>query len=223
MSSPFANHRQRVLAAKHSQASAADAPRQDDAYALMLHQLHQDMAVLHGIQSKQLKAERKALMLPRYANWVTGVLEQGTGAQDDVITRIMVWRFDAGDLAGGLDIAQYVLTNSLMPLDGFERTAGCLIAEEVADNALSAIYQEIPVDPSVLQRACDMTEQEDLPDKVRARLYKVAGMAYQHAGNLAAAKEAFESALSRDEKSGVKLALKQVNKELSAAAEATKS
>ncbi|ATM78963.1 hypothetical protein CRN79_25395 [Serratia fonticola] len=222
MSSPFANHRQRVLAAKHSQGSAADAPRQDDAYALMLHQLHQDMSVLRGIQSQQLKAERKALMLPRYADWVSGVLEQGTGAQDDVITRVMVWRFDAGDLAGGLDIAQYVLANGLTPPDGFERTAGCLVAEEVADYALSVIKQETPIDPSVLQRACDMTEPEDLPDIIRARLYKATGMAYRQAGNLAAAKEAFETALFRDEGSGVKTMLKQVDKELSAAAEATK-
>lgn len=38
---------------------------------------------------------------------MNGVLEQGKGAQDDILMTVMLWRLDTGDIAGALEIARY--------------------------------------------------------------------------------------------------------------------
>ncbi len=37
------------------------------------------------------------------------VLADGRGAQDDIVMTVMLWRLDAGDIAGALEIAPYAL------------------------------------------------------------------------------------------------------------------
>ncbi len=34
---------------------------------------------------------------------MNGVLEQGKGAQDDILMTVMLWRLDTGDIAGALE------------------------------------------------------------------------------------------------------------------------
>lgn len=82
-------------------------------YEVMLAKLQQDQFRLKQVQSTQRKAVVKASMLGEYVPYVEGVLSAGQGAQDDVLVTIMIWRLDAGDFAGGLDIAAYVLEHGL--------------------------------------------------------------------------------------------------------------
>lgn len=44
---------------------------------------------------------------------MNGVLEQGKGAQDDILMTVMLWRLDTGDIAGALEIARYALKYGL--------------------------------------------------------------------------------------------------------------
>ena len=92
-------------------AATAPAALMDGAtgYEVMLAKLQQDQFRLKQVQSQEGKAKLKTEMLPEYVPYVDGVLSAGQGAQDDVITTIMVWRFDASDFAGGLQVAEYVL------------------------------------------------------------------------------------------------------------------
>ncbi|STH42997.1 small terminase subunit [Escherichia coli] len=43
-------------------------------------------------------------LLPKYAAWAEGVLAAGGAQQDDVLMYVMLWRIDAGDYAGALEI-----------------------------------------------------------------------------------------------------------------------
>jgi len=131
-------------------------------YELMLAKLQQDQLRLKQVQSQQNKAKVKAELLPDYVPYVDGILAAGQGAQDDVLVTIMVWRFDAGDYAGGLDIAEYVISHNLQTPNRFNRTTGCLVAEEVAEAAL------FPHD--VLTRTAVLTAEQDMPDEARAKL-----------------------------------------------------
>lgn len=139
-------------------------------YELMLAKLQQDQLRLKQVQSFQHKALVKAELIGEYKPYIDGVLSAGRGAQDDVVTTIMLWRFDAGDWMRGLDIAAYVLKHGLKMANRFNRTAGCLIAEEVAETALKAqkASESFPIE--VLQRAADLTEGQDMPDEVKAKL-----------------------------------------------------
>lgn len=166
---------QSQLRKRAAREAAAVAPLQTmegaTAYELQLAQLAQDRARLKQIQSGQGKAELKRLLLPAYVPYVDGVLAAGRGAQDEVLTTIMIWRIDAGDYAGALDIAGYVLEHNLLMPDRFARTTGCLIAEEIAEAALKAQKAGERFDDTVLARAGELTEKQDMPDEARAKLH----------------------------------------------------
>ncbi|MCY1551129.1 Phage small terminase subunit [compost metagenome] len=88
----------------------------------------------------------------------------------------MLWRFDAGDFAGGLDAAEYVLRHGLKMPDRFNRSTGCVVAEEVAEAALKAIKADGGTfDPLILERAHQLTEEHDMPDQARAKLFLAMG------------------------------------------------
>ncbi len=161
--------------------AAATAPAQTMAgattYELQLAQLHQDRLRLSQIQSTEGKVALKAQLLPAYAPYVDGVLAAGRGAQDDVLTTIMVWRIDVGDYAGALDVADYVLKHGLAMSDRFERTTGCLIAEEVAEAALKAQKTDGTFELGLLLRTASMTDEQDMPDQARSKLYLAIGRA----------------------------------------------
>jgi Phage small terminase subunit len=178
MTNPCRRHFQRVTAAKEA---AAVEPTQTmagaTAYEHQLNQLLQDRLRLKQVQSNQGKAELKRQLLPEYIPYVQGVLDAGQGAQDEVLTTIMVWRFDAGDFIGGLDIAQYVLQHKMVMPDRFARTLGCLVAEEVATAAFKAQKVGEPFDLAVLHRTAELTDAEDMPDQARAKLFLAMGRA----------------------------------------------
>ncbi|HHH9271100.1 TPA: phage terminase small subunit, partial [Pseudomonas aeruginosa] len=148
-----------------------------NAYELQLAQLYQDRSRLKNIQSGEGKAALKVELLPAYQPYISGVLQAGKGAQDEVVTTVMLWRIDAGDYAGALDIADYVLAHDLIMPDRFARTAGCVIAEEIAEAALKAQKTGGSFDLATLHRTLLLTDQADMPDEARAKLYLAAGHA----------------------------------------------
>ncbi len=148
------------------------------AYEQQLLQLNQDRLRLKQVQSEQGKAELKRLLIPAYQPYIEGVLAAGKGAQDDVLTTLMVWSIDAGDFAGALAIGRYVLEHSLKMPDRFARTTGCLLAEEVANAALKQQKAGAPFDRFVLSLAADITAAHDMPDEARAKLHLALGKAY---------------------------------------------
>jgi hypothetical protein len=171
-------HFQRITAAE---AAASASPQQGmagaNAYELQLAQLTQDRLRLKQIQSGEGKARLKQQLLPAYVPYVEGVLAAGRGAQDEVLTTVMVWRIDAGDYAGALDIAAYVLEHNLVMPDRFARTTGCLIAEEIAEAALKAQRAGELFDAQILARAGELTREQDMPDEARAKLSMAFGRA----------------------------------------------
>ncbi len=172
-------HFQRIAAA--TAAAAVAGPEQSmagaNAYEIQLLQLNQDRLRLKQVQSEQGKAELKRTLIPAYAPYIEGVLAAGKGAQDDVLTTIMVWSIDAGDFATALDIGAYVLEHNLKMPDRFARTTGCLLAEEVANAALKQQKAggDFPLD--VLAQAQAITAAHDMPDEARAKLHLATGKA----------------------------------------------
>ena len=101
MTSPAQRHMMRVSAAMTAQREAAPL-RHATVYEQMLVKLAADQRTLKAIYSKELKAAKKRELLPFWLPWVNGVLEQGKGAQDDILMTVMLWRLDTGDIAGAL-------------------------------------------------------------------------------------------------------------------------
>jgi len=141
-------------------------------YALMRARLGNDIRRLREIQSVERKIELKRALLPDYDAWVAGVLDADTGAEDDVLTHVMIWRIDIDDFDRALDLADYVIRHKLTLPERFDRTAGTLVAEEIAVAALKSLSVGGTFDIAILERAEALTEGEDMPDQAKAKLVK---------------------------------------------------
>lgn len=210
--SPAKNHFQRTHA---EQRQGSDAPVRADAnaYELMLAKLTEDRRRLHDLQSIERRAEVKREILPDYAAWVDGAIEGDHGVQDDVLMTVMVWRIDSGDLAGALQIARYAIKHKLAMPDQYKRSAGCLIAEEFADQAMR--LDDISPDVTEQLLAADeLTAAEDMPDQVRAKLLKAIGYGMAQAGLLQRALDALRRAIGLHDKVGVKKDIERLEREI---------
>lgn len=171
------------------------------------------------------KAEVKRQILPEYEPWVDGVLSGNQGVQDDVLMSVMVWRIDAGDLDGALNIARYAVTHKLSLPDQYKRNTACLLAEEFSDMALRDITTAAADDAdftavsNVLREVSDLTAAEDMPDEVRAKLHKAIGLTLVNTDKPTAL-ENLQRAFSLHDKVGVKKDIEKLDRELKKLAEA---
>lgn len=210
--SPAMKHRQRVLAARTATASADTEAVAATVYEQVRMALAKAKMRLKAVQSIERKIELKAQLLPDFASWVSGVLAGGTGTADDVLTTVMVWRIDIGDLAGALPLAQYVLRHGLKMPDQYQRTAACLIAEEYADTAEKRMAAGDVVNANLLAEVLDMVAEHDMPDEVRGKLYRAFGTALDAEGVFAEALAAYERAIALNPKAGVKKRIEQLHR-----------
>lgn len=173
---PASRHVKRALASKEAARTAGSNLMEGTTiYQQMQVRLASDRARLKQIQSTQGKAQLKTALLPSYAPYLEGVLSADAGGKDDIVSTLMLWHFDAGLFDAGLDIARYVLAHGLDMPDTHKRTAACVVAEEIGLAALNALKTSAPFDLDVIDRAATLTEGQDMPDEVRARLLLARG------------------------------------------------
>ena len=173
MMTPARAHWLRVQAMRAGEAST---PADCSQYQLMRYKLAEDQRRLKQVQSAQHKAGVKRELLPAYVPWVEGVLAADSGRPDSVLMTVMIWRIDAGDIEGALQIAAYALRHGLALPDNFDRSTATAIAEELADSARRQREQNQPFALAQLLHAAELTSGEDMPDPVRAKLYKEIGL-----------------------------------------------
>lgn len=169
-------------------AEAADDAVFHDAspYDVMRAALGNALVELKAIQSIEGKIERKRTLLPDFLPWCDGVLQAAADAEtagtryeaadDDVLTQVLVWSLDVGDFDKGLEIGRHVIRYGLALPERFKRTAGTMIADEVAEAGLKAAAQGEAFALEVLQAADELTSDEDMPDEARAKLKKAIGL-----------------------------------------------
>ncbi|EPE41420.1 terminase, endonuclease subunit [Salmonella enterica subsp. enterica serovar Paratyphi A str. YN09620] len=201
----------RVSASQAAQREQAPL-RHATAYEQMLVKLADDRRTLKNIRSNERKAEKKRELLPFYAPWVAGVLADGRGAQDDIVMTVMLWRLDAGDIAGALEIAPYALKYGLT--SDHRRTTPYMLVEEVALATQRLRDAGDSVDLSWLQTTIDLTDGADVPDMVRARLHKVTGLTLRDAGQNAEALAQFQRAMQLDRNAGVRKEIERLERAL---------
>lgn len=211
--SPARQHRLRVQA--EQAARQGGSVRHASGYDLMLLQLAEDRRRLKGIQSTVTKAQIKVELVPKYAAWAEGVLAAGGSQQDDVLMFVMLWRIDAGDYAGALEIGRHALRQGwVMPIGN--RNVQTVLAEEIADAAQSALIAATGFNAEPLLQTLDLTADHDMPDQSRARLHKAIGLVLAES-NPASALNHLNHALQLDNHCGVKKDKQQLERRLRAA------
>lgn len=214
MLSPARRHMMRQSAIEASQ--RGDNPlRHANGYELMLLKLNGDKRTLKKVHSKEKKAEVKRQLLPDYLPWVAGVLSEGRGSQDSILMTVMIWRLDAGDIPGALEIARYALRFGLLPPDTFKRNSTAyLLAEDVAEAAMRAWVAKQVIDPVPLLDTLEMTRDEDMPDQVRAKLHKIIGYVLRDKGDGLEALAHLKRALQLHDRCGVIKDIERLAREL---------
>lgn len=212
MTSPARAHRLRVEA----ELTARQGSHQQSlsGYNQMLLQLSEDLRRLKGVQSTERKAELKREILPKYEPWVTGILTGDGSGQDDVVMHILIWRIDAGDYTGALDIGRHALKYGWVLPARYNRTTATAIAEEFADAAQRAFVAKQPFSAALLTQALDLVDAHDMPDQSRARLHKALGYALRDNDQAVAAMNHLSRALELDNRCGVKKDIEQLTRQL---------
>ena len=245
--SPFQRHRARVLAEQAAQASPFGEETQGSEYQLYMAKLAADKRTLKQIESILLKRRTKARLLLEYLPWIDGVLTKGQGAQDIVLTTVMVWAIDAGAYSIALDIGAYVLKHGLALPDHYNRTPATVLIDEFSDAYLRNQWTPLKrgsnaagepemvaddIEPvHYLIGAGALTEASDAPDQARAKLRKAT--AYALLGKVQTAESPdleklpaevlqmalsmLHAALSIDPESGVKKDIERIERKLAAA------
>ena len=217
--SPAQRHRARIL---QEQAQATASPYgvelQGDAYGLMRVKLSQDKTRISQIQSHERRAELKAKLLAEYFDWIDTAIK-GTGALDQVLTTLMVWCFDAGAYALGLQIAGYVIRHRMPMADDYKRSPSAIVIDELANAYLKGQWKPLDVlaaedgkrhlAPAVIEagkerehtaallvEAQAITAEQDAPDQARAKIYKA--IAYASLGKVQTADEPDLAAIEPD-------------------------
>lgn len=164
--------------------TAAASPIYANAYELQLIALADAKRALKQVQSVERKAEVKRRVLPQFQDWIAGVLEAGKPGQDDVLMTCMVWQIDVGDFDAALKSAAHALAHGLTLPDRYKRDVSTLVAEEIAEQSLTALVSGRQVDLQSLAEADRLTASRDMPDEVRAKLHKALGLGYLAAAAL---------------------------------------
>ncbi|MCR8956268.1 phage terminase small subunit [Variovorax sp. S2] len=210
--SPAQRHRARILQEQSQQASPYGTELTGDAYGLMRVKLSQDKSRIGQVQSHERRAELKAKLLPEYFDWIETAITKGTGAQDQVLTTIMVWAFDAGVYELGLQIAEYVIRHRMPMADDYKRSPAAIVIDELsnaylkgqwapralqvdADGTRQLATVDAAADPAaarahaaaLLIEADKLTESQDAPDQARAKLQKA--IAYAALGKVQTAED----------------------------------
>ncbi|HID8215663.1 TPA: phage terminase small subunit [Serratia marcescens] len=175
MLTPAQRHFQETMAARRGEQNTFG---DFTAYEQMLHRLRIDKVKLQNIQSDTAKGAVKRNLIAGYQGWVDGALNANTGQADDVLTTVMIWNIDAGNIEEALRIGEYVLRHGLSMPDQYKRTTATALVDEICDPILTAFSRDpriAPVDQALLLRLDAMTTDEDMPDQVRAKLFKAIG------------------------------------------------
>lgn len=173
---PAQRHLQHKLAAIANAAVPAGGELQGSAYELMLVQLAEDRRRLKDIQSIERKIEAKRQFLPNYDAWVDGALTAGNGAQDLILTTVLVWHIDAGNFGRALQIAPYAIAHELPLPDQYDRNLGTVLIDEFGAAALGGKMTNAQA-REFLPQVLSGTAALDAPDQARAKLHKAIGYA----------------------------------------------
>ncbi len=205
----LARIRAEKIARIEAEASAAgdESTASGSEYEMTLIRLNGHRKQLSAVKSRVRKVELKRKLLPDYEPYVSGVLASGSGVQDEVLVTLMVWRIDIGDHDGALDIADYALRHGFVMPERFRRDVATLIAEEIADALLAT--QASDDTRAVMTRTLDLTQSHDMPDEVRAKLNKAAGLAWETIDRQKAL-DHYKRALELNPRVGVKTVLRKL-------------
>ena len=198
MTSPARAHREAQAAI---QAQDADLSEMTE-YRRLLQSLQADKAIIKGLNGV-------SEMLPRYAEWLSGVIESGQVQSDDRITpTCLIWLIDTGRIDEAMPLAETAIRAGVESSDEYQRSLPEIIIEEAAER-IAAGADVLPEHLNTLVAWASGKNESGLhilnmADQIRAKMLKVAGERAEEAGDAALALSRYRAAVAYNDKIGVK-------------------
>ena len=217
MVSPARLHKQREEARRASERAAAEeTPVRGSAHELALAQLAQDKRQLKEIQSTERRQERKAeLMAEHWHAYIDGALAADSGAHDPVISQMLPWCFDVGDIERALRVGDYLVRHDLPAPESFARSAPAVFAEMAAEAWLKTPDGVIPpISALQLGDVLETISGHDMVDEILAKLHRALGEALYSEGDNERALAHLRRAVELNPKVGAKPMITKIEKEV---------
>ena len=175
-------------------------------YDQMLEKLGQHKVDLKAIESKEEKGILKADIVEEYDDYINGVIDSKDGHQNDVVSTLAVWNFDAKRIDRGIEITEYCIKHDIKPPHFFKSKFPTILARELIEK-----WEIVTEQQFVLARV--IIEDLDMVDELKANFYKKYGLKIEE-NEPDIALELFERAMSLDPKSGLKGVISKLEKKL---------
>lgn len=153
--------RERIAARKGS-ASQEETPLKIE----LEKELQNDLVVLKRFDSVKKKAAYKAERLPRYIDWVNGRIEADRGEPDRIVTYMLAWTIDTGNIGPFIEIARYMLTHDL------DAPFETKLPSFIADNARAHI-EELSIEEGLT--IATLIKGRDVNDQAHAKFLRALG------------------------------------------------
>lgn len=129
-------------------------------------ELQNDLIILKRMDSITQKAAYKRERIDRYLPWALGQVESGSGAEDRVLSYMLLWSIDTAEAEPFIKIARYMLEHELHP--PFETKLPTFIADNTREQ-----IEKISLDH--LRTIVEMIKEEDVNDQAHAKLLRAVG------------------------------------------------
>ena len=184
-------HRQSVEAAKTASTSQVIRSAANNTSKLLMAALAVDKARLQQLRSLQARAALKRDLFPKYADYLTSLMQQQSTGHHEGFVLLCIWALDAGLLTSFITLAEYALKHGMRAPEGFKRTLPEVLLEEISEQVLRV---RNPSDwRDYIQHLHELTQGADIADEVTAKSYKALGVALEST-DLKAALEAYQTA-----------------------------
>ncbi|MBU0969670.1 MAG: hypothetical protein KKC20_03440 [Proteobacteria bacterium] len=137
-------------------------------------ELENDLAALKLIKSIKEKERVKAeSLVPKYLPVVNGLC--ASGSAHPLLGQILVWLFDIKDIPAAMDLAVHCIAHEVPMPERFKRDLPDYLCDTIVEWAEAEFEADRSCEPYFSQ-VCDLAKDWDVPDQVRAKLYRLSGM-----------------------------------------------
>lgn len=164
-------------------------------HAQMEAALLEDLKSLGNIQSRERKQELKRTeLLPKYLPFVEAVKKiQGNHG---IIGQVLVWMFDVKDIPQAVELAAYCREHGVRLPERFKRSLDVFVSDQILEWAERLHENKQCVSPYFDDEfALIETDLIDVPDEVRAKFFRIAGLIALDKSDFARAVDLLDRAL----------------------------
>ncbi|WP_081861934.1 phage terminase small subunit [Photorhabdus australis] len=176
MLSPVQRHRAAVELRQKLERQQAVAIADGASMHLQARAIGQDVKRLHGLPTADKVEIKRRELLPNYLPTAERYLAEGEVYRNPIFAHCVIWLFDIGEFAQGLDWADIAIEQGQLTPDNFRSGFPAFVADTVLLWAQAEAEAGNPVEPYFSRTFQNVTEKWKIHEKIKAKYYKFAAL-----------------------------------------------